>query len=272
MKWILLVCILFSSLNVLAQNKDPVVATVNGKKIYKSVLLRYHEQNLKFVRANKKVTIENSLNDLINRIIGIDNAKKAKLDERPDIIKKRNDILYHAHISDEIAPLLAKIKVSDNDIKKYYAKNPEYRTSQILLRLRAVPSEDEVAEALEKSLKIYNELQKDPKKFEVFARQFGQTSTAQAGGDLGYQPRTRLSTEYFEAIKGKRKGAITKPFRSQYGIHIVKVTGEKEFKQIDMKLYKKIVYDIKRDEILEDYFAKQRKAAKIKIDNKHLKL
>lgn len=272
MKWILLSVILFSSLSIFAQTKDEVVATVNGKKIYKSILLRYHEQNLKFVRANKKVTIENSLNDLINRIIGIENAKKAKVDKRPDIIKKMNDIIYHAHISDEIAPLLQRIKVNDSDIKKYYSKNPEYRTSQILLRLRAVPSEDEVAEALEKSLKIYNELQKDPKKFEAYARQFGQTSTAQAGGDLGYQPRTRLSTEYFEAIKGKRKGSITKPFRSQYGIHIVKVTGEKTYKQIDNKLYKKIVYDIKRDKILEDYFAKQRKQAKIKIDSKKLKL
>jgi len=272
MKWILIASILLSTFTVFANNEDPVVATVNGKNIHKSILLKYHEQNLKFVRSNKPVTIENSLNDLINRIVGIEQAKKANIDKKPDIIKKMNDIIYHAYISEEITPLLKKIKITDEDIKNYYKKNPEYRTSQILLRLRAVPSEDEVAQTLEKSLNIYNELQKDPKKFEAYARQFGQTSTAEAGGDLGYQPRTRLSLEYFEAINGKRKGTITKPFRSQYGIHIVKVTGEKTFEQIDTKLYKKIVYDIKRDEILEQYFADKRKTAKIKIDSKQLKL
>ena len=248
------------------------VAVVNGVSIKKSTLLQYHEQNLKVVRANKKITLQDSLNDLIDRIIGIQAGKNEKVDKKPEVVKKMNDIIYHAYISEKIAPLLKKIKVNESDIKKYYEDNKEYRTSQILLRLRAVPSAEEVAEAQEKSMKIYNELQKNPKSFPDYAKQYGQTSTAVAGGDIGYQPRARLSPEYFENINGKKEGYITKPFRTQFGIHIVMVSGVKEYKQIDQKLYEKILYDQKRDEILANYFEKSRKNAKIEINKKQLNI
>lgn len=269
--------ILTLSLSSLAQDKDPVVATVNGQKINKSILMKYHQENLKFVRSNRKVTIESSLNDLVNRIIGIEKAKEAKVHEQPEVKKKMNDIIYHAHISNEITPMLKKINVKDSDVKKYYRSNPEYRTSQILFRLRAVPSQDEVAKALELALDVENKLKKadqNKKKSTFFelAQQHGQTSTAPAGGDLGYQPATRLSKEYYENIKGKKVNYITKPFRTQYGIHIVMVTGIKKFEQIDKGMYKKIVYDIKRDEILEKYFKNLRSKAKVKIDKKQLEI
>ena len=271
MKWILLITILLSSFSSFAQKDDPVVAEVNGKKIKKSTLYKYHTQNLKFVKSNKQVTIESSLNDLINRIVGIDKAKKANLHKEPQVIKKMNDIIYHAQISKDLEPKLKKIKVSDNEVKKYYRDNPEYRTAQILYRLPVVPTKTDVEKALEQSMGIYNEVKKNPENFLKIAQRFSQTSTAQIGGDLGYQPKTRLTPEFYEAIKGKKVGYITKPFRSQYGVHVVKVLGVKKYEQIEKKMYKKIIYDIKRDKILEDYFKSERAKAKIKVNSKNLK-
>ncbi len=275
MKIILSLILITFAVSSSAQNvkkKDVVVAEVKGTKIMLSTLLAYHEQNLKVVRGNKTVDLNASLNDIIDRVIGIDNGRKAKIDKRPDVVKKMNDIVYHAHISDEIAPKLKSIKVSDSDIKKYYEKNPEYKSSQILIRLRALPSQDEVAKALEISLKLYKELQKEPKSFAKLAQTHSQISTSQLGGDIGYQPRSRLSKEYYEAINGRRISYITKPFRTQYGIHIVKVTGEKKYKQIDKDLYKKIVYDVKRDKILANYFAGERKKSGSKVYKDRLNL
>ena len=273
MKLILAFLVLISTSITIAQDADPVVAEVNGKKIKQSTLRNYHEQSLKFVRSDKKITIESSLNELIDRHIGIESAKKAELHKRPDLIKKMNDILYHAYISDELTPQLKKIgEVTESDIQSYYKKYPEYRTSQILIRVRAVPSKEELAAAIKRGNEIYNELLSNPKAFESLAAQFSQAKTGETGGDLGYQAKARLSPEYFEAINGKKVGTIVKPFRSQYGIHIVKVTGVKTFKQIDKKLYQKIVYDQKRDKILADYFEKQRKKSKLKIYKNNLKL
>ena len=67
---LLIISLLTLSFTGFSQDQDPVVATVNGQKINKSVLMKYHEQNLRFVRANRKVTIETSLNDIINRKAG----------------------------------------------------------------------------------------------------------------------------------------------------------------------------------------------------------
>ena len=267
---------MFLSIAAYAEN-DPVIATVNGKTIRKSTLLAYHQQNLNFIQNTKKVTMESSLNDLIDRIIGIEKAKQNKIHERPEVIKKMNDVVYHAFVSQELTPLLQKIKVSEIDIKKYYSSFPEYKTSQILLRLPTTPTEEEVAQALKTATQIYKESSKGGNKakkatFEQLAVKNSQTSSAITGGDMGYQPKTRLTNEYYAAIKGQPIGFVTKPFRSQYGFHVVMVTGKKTYKQIDKKLYEKIVYDQKRDKILKKYFKGQRAKAKIKIDKKQLSL
>ena len=270
MKNLLIILFLFN-VNLFAEEKDPVVAKVNGKEIRKSALYRYHQDNLKYARALKKVTLESSLNDLINREIGVKRAKDNKLDKEPHVVKKMEDILYHAQISKDLEKELLKIKVSDDEVKKFYKDNPEYRTAQILLRQRAVPSTDEVKKLKELEVEIYNEVTKSPDKFLEIAERFNQANSATRGGDLGYQPRTRLTPEFYEAIKGKKVGTITKPFKTQFGRHIVKVLGVKTYDQIDKGMYKKIIYDIKRDKMIEDYFAKLKKKSSVKIYSKNLR-
>lgn len=250
---------------------DPVVAEVNGKKITKSTLLAYHQQNLNLIQNKKKISLEGSLNDLIDRMIGIQNAKKAKMHKKPDVVKKLNDVVYHAFVAKELTPKLKKIQVTDQEIKSYYKKYPEYKTSQILLRLRTNPSPEDVASAIELANKIHAEAKKNVKNFSALAKKYGQTTTALTGGDMGYQPKVRLSPEYYEAIKGKKINSVTNPFRTQYGVHVVLVTGKKKYEQIDKNLYKKILYDVEKEEILTKYFSKKRSEAKLKINRKELK-
>jgi parvulin-like peptidyl-prolyl isomerase len=252
---------------VFAQNQ--VIATVNGRSITKKQFEEYHLQNLKFV-GQRKITKEVSLQDLINRELGIQKAKKSGTDKSPEVLAKQEDILFHAQISKDLENEFKKITVSDDDVKKYYDTNKEYRTAHILYRLRAEPTPEEVKAALTQSMDIYSTLQKEPESFAKFANKFSQTSTAPIGGDLGFQPPTRLAPEYFEAIRGKKEGQITKPVRTQMGFHIIKILGVKSFDQIDKNLYKKIIYDTKRDAIIEDYFKNLAKGADIKRNPKLL--
>jgi parvulin-like peptidyl-prolyl isomerase len=271
MKNLLIALILFNINFLYSAEKDPIVAKVNGKEIRKSELYQYHQDNLKYARALKKVTLESSLNDLINREIGVDRAKKNKLDKVPHVVKKMEDILYHAQISKDLENKLKEIKVSDNEVKEFYKNNPEYRTAQILLRQRAVPDKEEVKKLKELEVQIYNEVTKSPDKFLEIAERFNQANSATRGGDLGYQPRTRLTPEFYAAIKGKKVGTITKPFKTQFGRHIVKVLGVKTYDQIDKGMYKKIIYDIKRDKMIEDYFQGLRKKSSVKVYSKNLR-
>lgn len=242
-----------------------VVATVNGRSITKKQFEDYHLQNLKFV-GQRKITKEVSLQDLINRELSIQKAKKTGLEKDPEIISKQEDILFHAQISKDLENEFKKINVTDDDVKKYYDTNKEYRTAQILYRLRAEPTPTEVKEGLTQSMDIYTTLQKEPESFAKLANKFSQTSNAPVGGDMGFQPPTRLAPEYYEAIKGQKVGYITKPVRTQMGYHVIKVLGVKSYDQIDKNLYKKIIYDTKRDAIIENYFKNMAKGAAIKTN------
>ncbi len=259
----ILVFVAMMALPAFAQ-KD-VVATVNGRNITKSQFEEYHLQNLKFV-GQRKITKEISLQDLINRELGIQKAKKTGLDKDPEVVAKQEDILFHAQISKDLENEFKKIVVSDDDVKKYYDENKEYRSAHILYRLRAEPTPDEVKASYDQSMAIYAQLQKSPEDFAKMANKYSQTSAAPVGGDLGFQPPTRLAPEYYEAIKGQKVGFISKPIRSQMGYHIIKVLGVKSYDQIDKNLYKKIIYDKKRDALIENYFKNLAKGAVIKTN------
>jgi len=263
----LTIAILFGLMASSAIAQKDVVATVNGRSITKKQFEEYHLQNLKFV-GQRKITKEVSLQDLIKRELSIQKAKKTGLDKDPLVISKQEDILYHAQVSKDLEKELGKITVSDDELKKYYDENKEYRTAHILYRLRAEPSADDVKAAYAQSMEIYSELQKNPDEFSKYANKFSQTTAAQVGGDLGFQPPTRLAPEYFEAINGKKIGFISAPTRTQMGYHIIKILGVKSFDQIDKNLYKKIIYDRKRDATLEGYFNNLAKGADIKVNPK----
>jgi parvulin-like peptidyl-prolyl isomerase len=262
-KLLIVVFTAFIALPAFAQKE--IVATVNGRNITKKQFEEYHLQNLKFV-GQRKITKEISLQDLINRELGIQKAKKTGLDKDPVVVAKQEDILFHAQISKDLENEFKKIVVSDDDVKAYYEGNKEYRTAHILYRLRAEPTPDEVKASYEQSVAIYSQLQKNPEDFAKMANKYSQTSAAPIGGDLGFQPPTRLAPEYYEAIKNQKVGFITKPVRSQMGYHIIKVLGVKTIDQIDKNLYKKIIYDTKRDAIIADYFKNLAKGAAIKTN------
>ncbi len=250
--------------------KDEVVATVNGEKITMSMWEENYRQNLLFV-SDKEVTKEKVLDDMINRIIGIGRAKQQGRDKDPVVVTKMEDVLYHAQISHDLESKLQKIEVTDKEVHDYYKQNQEYRVAHILLRVRATPEPEEAKEALEQAMKIYKSLQKNPENFSDLAAKYSQSSAANSGGDLGFQPAVRLPPEVFRAIKGKSINHITPPVRSQFGYHIVKVIAIKNVKEIDMPFYKKVVYDQKRDIILAAYFKELRNGAAVQINKKFLK-
>lgn len=249
---------------------EAIVATVNGVNISKGQLDQAFEQNLMFV-SDKIVTKEKVLNDILSREVGIKKAKEEKLQDDPIVKQKMEDVLYHAKISKDLEKPLQAITVTDKEAQDFYAKNKEYRTAHILFRIRVAPDQAESEEAVRKSLEVYRKLQAKPQDWAELANKYSQSATAPAAGDMGYVPSFQYAPEYFNAINGKKIGYITPPTRTQFGIHIIKVLGVKEWKDVDPAIYKKALYDKKRDKILEDYFAELRKSAKITINKEFLK-
>lgn len=265
------------STNALAQTtapkkpaEDPVVATVDGVEIRKNQLEQAYAQNALYV-SNKRVTKEKVLNDIIAREIGLKRAKAENLQDDPIVKTKMEDVLYHAKISKDLEKKLADIQVSDKEAEDFYRNNKEIRTAHILFRMRAVPEQAEVDAAIKQALVVYDELKKKPQNWAELANKYSQTSNAATAGDMGFQPAINYAPEYFDHIKNKAVGYISPPVKTQFGFHIIKVLGIREWKDVDPALYKKVVYDQKRDKILDAYFAELRKSAQVKINKELLK-
>lgn len=270
MKNFILVLTIMISMTTYAQKKDAVVATVNGTPIMQSVFEQTYFQNMLYV-SDQTVTKEKVLSDLINREIGIQNAKKENLQNDSVVKYKMEDVLYHAKISKDLEVEFKKLDVSEEEIKNYYRDFPEYRTAHILMRMTVNPSKPQEEEALTQALKIYKLLQSQPDKFHELAAKYSQASVAPNGGDLDYQPAIRLAPEYFKAINGRAIGYITPPIRTQFGYHIVKVMGVHKFEEVSKPFYQKVVYDKKRDKLIAEYFVKERAKAQVKINTELLK-
>lgn len=260
-KVILLFTIVISSFAA----KDPVVATVNGINITEQQFLKAYRERRLFVN-NQFVSKQSVLDDMIARIVGIQKAEKANLKKEPDVSEKIQDILFNAQVSRDLEQELAKITVTDDDVRKYYQEHKEIRTAQILLRVKANPKPEDDAKILKIALQIKRDLDNEPNKFAEFANKFSQVSARKNGGDMGFNPPVRYAPEYYEAIKGQAVGHITKPIKSQFGYHIIKVLGIKDFKDINAAVYKKIIYDLKRDAILAVYKNGLIKNAKVVVN------
>ena len=267
-KMFFLIFALLTSFSLFAED-DPVVATVNGQNIYLSELNQNYRENLMFV-SDARVTREKVLTDMINRLVGIEKAKKEGLDKNPLVRSRMLDVLYHAQISKDLEDKLQAIEVTPQDVRRYYNDHKEYRTAHILFRVQVEAEQEEWEAALKMALEVYNRLKTNPGEFAELAQKYSQASNAPSGGDMGFLPANRLPYEYFQAIKGKSSGHITPPVRTQYGYHIIRVMAEKDYDSINMPYYKKSVYDIKRDQILEQYFKSQRENAEININSDHL--
>jgi parvulin-like peptidyl-prolyl isomerase len=244
------------------------IATVNNTAITYAELLSAYEASA-LTPSNKRVTMEATLEFLINRQLVIDKGNTLGLNKNPVIQQRMLDVLFGATLAKELEKEINQITISENEIDNYYKDNKEYRTSQILLRLPINSNKEEFLEQFNKANDFYNQIKSTPAKFDELVKK-SDAQNAETGGDLGFLPSTSYVPEFFDAINNKQVGYLAPPFRSIFGYHIVKITGVKELKEIDRGLYRKILFDKKRDTVVNAYYLKLRKQSAIVINKDKL--
>ncbi len=111
--------------------------------------------------------------------------------------------------------------------KAQYHSPAQRRASHILIAVPPHATPAQVAQAQAKAQSIAAQLRKDPSLFAELARKDSQDpGTAAAGGDLGWFTADAMVKPVAEAVFQMGKvGDIAGPVRSQYGFHIVELTG-----------------------------------------------
>lgn len=154
------------------------------------------------------------------------------------------------------------LKITDGDVKSYYEDNKdreytitpkEVRARHILIKPKAAGTPDEIKKedeaALAKAMEIYEKATAPDADFAALAAEFSDDPGSKVkGGDLGFFKAGAMVKPFEEAAFSTQPGEITKPVKSDFGYHLIKVEEVKKgkYKKLKKKLKKQI-----RKKILE---------------------
>ena len=133
----------------------------------------------------------------------------------------------------DLASVQKHLTVSEADLQKFYEQNKdrfgtreERRASHILIAADAKASSTLREAARKKAEDILAQVQKDPASFAQLAQKYSQDpGSAKKGGDLGYFDRTTMVKPFAEAAFALKQNEISKVVETDYGYHIIKLTG-----------------------------------------------
>jgi peptidyl-prolyl cis-trans isomerase C/peptidyl-prolyl cis-trans isomerase D len=247
-----------------------VVATVGKKQItLKEFKKKYSEvKKNTFNAPEPKVFLE----DLIRYEMGLQEARKKKLDKDPVVKDRFNQEMYKILLEKEIGDEVSKIKVNEKEMRAYYKRNPEVRLSHILIEFKPTATKKEIAKAKKRAEEILAEVKKSKRPFEELVKLYTDDSiTKNTGGDIQYQSRVTIVPPVYEAALKMKIGQIRGLVRTQYGFHILKLTGKRNYQQANKRQIRAAVFDFKRKKVFDKYFSKLSQKYKVKRNQQVLK-
>jgi peptidyl-prolyl cis-trans isomerase C/peptidyl-prolyl cis-trans isomerase D len=218
--------------------------------------------------GSKKAVTE----DLIKKEAAIQEAKKMKLDQDPAIIDRINNVLFYAVIEKKLGSDFDKISLSDAEAKNWYEKNPEIRTSHIFVALPQDASSEDEKKATAKLNSIITDIKAGKVSFAEAAQKSSEDPSAAMGGDLDYRMKNRLDPAYYRAaLKLSRAGDISGIVRTPFGLHLIRMTGKHSWSEMDRQSVKRVIFEEKRQDIVNNYLNNLRQKAKVTINNSVIK-
>ncbi|NMH28000.1 peptidylprolyl isomerase [Flavobacterium silvaticum] len=199
--------------------KKEELFTIDNKPYYSDEFVRVYKKNLDLVKDESQKDLDQYLELFIGYKLKINKAYKLGLEKGG---------AYHQELN-QYRDQLAKGYMTDTKVTKelvdeaYQRSLKEIRASHILILAdeNAVPAD---------TLKAWNKIQEVYKKaaagedFDKLAEQYSQDPSAKENkGDLGYFSAFRMVYPFENAAYKTAKGQVSKPFRTRFGYHILKV-------------------------------------------------
>lgn len=251
---------------VSAQNAEGVAAIVNDKVI--STFDVRQRATMLLLFANLQPTPEllerarmQALRDLVDEQLQIDEAAKFEITITGDSIDRRmtematrsestladlTGTLARSGVSvgtlrNQIRAELAwqrliagmygsRVRISANDVAETQqriaanARRPQYEMSEIFLPAN---TPEEFNEMEQGAMRLLEQMQQRAP-FPMVARQFSQSPSSAAGGDLGWISATELAPELRPVAERLQAGQVSLPVRTQNGVYIIAMRNRRE--------------------------------------------
>lgn len=219
-------------------SENKLIAEVNGVKIYQEDLFNLLAAMEDKARFNTKEGLNVLADELVNQELLLQDAKENKLDNEEEFVKELEIVKNNMLKNYAMHKIFEKVSVSEDEIENYYEENKDtlfslvtYTASHILL------------ESEEMADKVLDQIN-DGLDFKEAAKKFSLDPTKDNGGSLGSFPKGVMVKEFQEGLDKLKIGQISKPIKTQFGYHIIK---------LDNKMDSSNTYDDIKDKVKSTY-------------------
>lgn len=211
----------FTSL-VFAQNKE-VLFTINDNPYYTDEFVRVYKKNLDLVKDDSQKDLDKYLELFLGYKLKVEKANKLGL---------QNDTKYQNELK-SYRNQLAKSYLNDSQVtnvlieEAYERMKYEVKASHILVMVEEGALPADTLKAYNKMLDIIKRIESG-EAFDALAAKFSEDPSAKENkGDLGYFSAFRMVYPFENAAYKTAVGSVSKPFRTRFGYHILKVADKR---------------------------------------------
>lgn len=204
------------------------------------------------------------LDTMVVREIIMQQAEKSGLGKSKEVQEKLEDlrkkVIVEAFLKKKIEELAS---VSDAELQQFYEKNKDkFKTGEQTRASHILVKTDKEAQEILAQLKSGG-------KFEELAKKHSMDGAASRGGDLGWFAKGTMVPEFEKAASALQEGATSGVVKTQFGFHIIKLTGKRPaglapFPEVKEQL-KGALLSEKQGEIFKNLKEDLKKGAKIQI-------
>jgi len=229
--------------------KKKVLATVKGREITQNDVDTLLE-NLGPQRAMQFYSEEGRkrlLDELITQELlyleAIENGLDQEKAYKQEVEQVKDNILKQY----AVRKLFSDIKIDEDEVASYYdTHKDQFKTSESVNALHILVDEEE------KANDILNEINSGLE-FAEAAKKYSKCPSNAKGGDLGNFSKGQMVPEFEQAAFSMQEGEISKPVKTQFGYHLIKLMAKKEaetkpFEEVKQQIGQQLM-GIKQNEI-----------------------
>ena len=213
--WLLV--LLINSLHIIGQ--DQALLTINDQKIFKSEFEQIYWKNKKEALATK-LDLDEYIQLFINFKLKVLAAEKEGLDTTKKFINEFSS--YKIQLE---KPYLIDTSINEELMKEaYYRTINEVNASHIMVKLSQNSTPNDTLKAWKKINSIRSSVVNGENTFEDVAQEISDDPSAKTNkGNLGFFNAFKMVYSFEDAAYNTPVGEISKPIRTRFGYHIIKV-------------------------------------------------
>ncbi len=204
------------------------------------------------------------LDTMVIRELILQQASKDGLDKSSEIEEKLQDLKKRLIVESFLKKKVeAESKVSDEDMKKFYEQNKDkFKTGEQIKASHILVKTEKEAKEIQAQLKAGGN-------FEELAKKSSVDSSSAKGGDLGWFGKGNMVPAFEKAALALKEGQISDVVKSDFGYHIIKLTGKRAagirpFDEVKEQI-KGAILPTKQQEIFQKIKEELKKTAKITV-------